>query len=406
MQLLESLSPSAARDAQELDLRTMLGMAWLALKGWSAHEITSNLYPALTLAKSLRRHDALLPIYYGLWSNLIWNGRLAESRSRSLELLETAESLGDSDLLLVAHQMMGVTHFWMGNLIVARKHAGYVAEVHVEEQHHHLVDLMGIHPTNMSAVYDSASTWILGYPYCAAMINEANLANARRRNHPLDLGYALSFGQLVLHFHRDFPAVLSRCEEAETLGQVHGLPVISGLLVPIMKGLALVQTENASDGISLLKQILQILQNLGNEIGMPYWRAVLAEGLALTGDIAGGLREIESSLMQIARPGREERAYRAEILRLKGSMLERHGDTEAAEESYQSSLDWAHEQQAKSWELRTATDLARLWQSQAKAREAYALLAPIYQWFTEGFETRDLQRARNLLDQLSIEISH
>ena len=99
---------------------------------------------------------------------------------------------------------------------------------------------------------------------------------------------------------------------------------------------------------------------------MPYLRAVLAEGLALSGDIAGGLRLIEESLTQIARPGWEERWHLAEILRLKGWMLALQGDLDGAEQNYLASLDWARQQQAKSWELRTATSLARLWQQQGK----------------------------------------
>ncbi len=130
-------------------------------------------------------------------------------------------------------------------------------------------------------------------------------------------------------------------------------------------------------------------------------RATLAESLALSGDIAGGLRLLEESLTQIARPGWEERYYLAEILRLKGWMRALQDDLEGAEQNYLVSLDWARQQQAKSWELRTATSLARLWQSQGKCQEAHELLAPIYQWLTEGFDTKDLQEAQALLAELS-----
>jgi predicted ATPase len=122
--------------------------------------------------------------------------------------------------------------------------------------------------------------------------------------------------------------------------------------------------------------------------------------LALSGEIAGGLRLIEDSLTQIARPGWEERCHLAEILRLKGWMLVLQGDLEGAEQNYRASLDWARQQQAKSWELRTSTSLARLWQSQGKCQEAYELLAPVYNWFTEGFDTKDLQEAKALLAEL------
>ena len=142
----------------------------------------------------------------------------------------------------------------------------------------------------------------------------------------------------------------------------------------------------------------------GALLWMPYLRAALAEGLALSGDIEGGLNLIEESLTQIARPGWEERSHLAEVLRLKGWMLQQQGKLAAAEENYLASLDVAREQQAKSWELRTSTSLARLWQSQGKRKEALELLKPVYDWFTEGFDTKDLKEAKALLLELGTKI--
>ena len=123
--------------------------------------------------------------------------------------------------------------------------------------------------------------------------------------------------------------------------------------------------------------------------------------MALTGDLDNALQLIDEQIAQIERPGWEERLYYAEILRLKGWMLSLKGDLEGAERNFLASLDWARRQQAKSWELRTSTSLARLWQSQGKRQEAYELLAPVYGWFTEGFDTKDLQDAKALLDELA-----
>jgi predicted ATPase len=112
------------------------------------------------------------------------------------------------------------------------------------------------------------------------------------------------------------------------------------------------------------------------------------------------LHLIDEQIVQIERPGWEERLAYAEILRLKGWMLSLKGDLEGAERNFIASLEWARRQQAKSWELRTSTSLARLWQSQGKRREAYELLAPVYGWFTEGFDTKDWQEAKSLLAEL------
>jgi predicted ATPase len=122
--------------------------------------------------------------------------------------------------------------------------------------------------------------------------------------------------------------------------------------------------------------------------------------MALTGALDDAIRLLEDTIVQIERPEREERLNYAEILRLKGWVLSLRGDLEGAEQNFLASLDWARRQQAKSWELRTSTSLARLWQSQGRRQEAYELLAPVYDWFTEGFDTKDLQEAKVLLAEL------
>jgi hypothetical protein len=122
--------------------------------------------------------------------------------------------------------------------------------------------------------------------------------------------------------------------------------------------------------------------------------------MALNGKLAYALQLINEQIEQIERPGWEERQFYAETLLLKGWMLMLKNDVEGAEKNYLASLDWAREQKAKSWELRTSTSLARPWQSQGKRKEAHDLLAPVYDWFTEGFDTKDLKDAKALLREL------
>ena len=196
-------------------------------------------------------------------------------------------------------------------------------------------------------------------------------------------------------------SLLARVEEAERLGRAHSLPVISEVLAQLIKGLAWLRAGRIEEGIPHLRGAMERYHAHGAEAWMPYFQATLAEGLALSGDLEGGLHLIEDSLIQIARPGWEERSHLAEVLRLKGWMLQQQGKSAAAEENYLASLDVAREQQAKSWELRTSTSLARLWQSQGKCKEAHDLLAPVYNWFTEGFNTKDLIEANALLEKLS-----
>ena len=183
--------------------------------------------------------------------------------------------------------------------------------------------------------------------------------------------------------------------------RTHNLPWISEQLAQVMKGIAWLRAGRLAEGIPQMRGAIETWNAQGGELWVPYYRAALAVGLTLSDDNESGLRLIDDCLSQIERPGWGERWYLAEILRLKGWMLSLQDGLVEAEQNYLASLDWARQQQAKSWELRTSTSLARLWQQQGKRAEANDLLAPVYNWFTEGFDTQDLQDAKALLSELA-----
>jgi hypothetical protein len=400
MALINALPPSLERNGKELDLRTWLGTTWMTLKGWAAPEVWTSLQPALGFAKSLSRRDALLTIYWGLSEYVLVQGRVAESLTWVNDMLAAAEASGDPYLLIVAHWEAGIAHFWRGDFAQSHVHDDKVLALYDEERHHQFADLMNTDPTSDLGVHGSLRTWLQGYPDRAVQLCEANDAHARRGGNLFDLGWVLTGGGLLWDFRREPVRLLARVEEAERLGRTYSLPYISDVLAQVMKGIARLRAGQLAEGAPQLRGAIETWHAYGGELWTPYWRAVLAEGLALSGDLAGGLQLIEESLMQIARPGWEERWALAEILRLKGWMLTLQGDLAAAEETYLASLDVAREQQAKSWELRTTTNLARLWRQQGKQHEARTLLSEIYNWFTEGFDTKDLQEAKALLEEL------
>jgi predicted ATPase len=150
----------------------------------------------------------------------------------------------------------------------------------------------------------------------------------------------------------------------------------------------------------LLRQGIESWNKLGGHTRVPYLKSALAEALALQGDLDTALETIDESLEQIERPGWQERSHLAEVLRLKGWMLMKQGRHQEAEQVLRASIDWARHQQAKSWELRSSTTLAQLLLERGRRDAARDLLAPIYNWFTEGFDTHDLTAARTLLKLL------
>jgi predicted ATPase len=241
---------------------------------------------------------------------------------------------------------------------------------------------------------------MLGFPEQAVRVSDAGEAHARRRGHPFDLGWALTTGAEVFDHLGEPDALLKRVAEADQSARENNLLILTECNVPIHSGIALIRKGHTAEGVASLERGLAVWEKGGGQALSPYFKSVLAEGMAQRGDLEGALDLISEVIAQIERPGWEERHYYAEALRIKGWLLSLQGDSAGAERAYLASLDWARTQKAKSWELRTATSYARLMRDQGRRREAHELLAPVYSWFTEGFATKDLQEAKALLDEL------
>jgi tetratricopeptide (TPR) repeat protein len=401
LELVSTLPRSSQRDASELELRTRLGTAWMALKGWAVPGVWTSLHPALALAKSLKRHDALAPIYLGLAANAQTQGRIAEALRWAEEMLDLAETTGDPDLLIEGLTTACICYCWAGEFPKAATYADKVLDLYDAEKHHHLADILYLDPKTSAGVYGSMSVWILGYPDRALRLNDEKDAHARRRGHPFDLGFALTSGAHEYDHRYELEDLRQRAEDCERLGRENSLPVLWAIMAPISYGQTLILKGKPTEGIAPLKAGIAAWEAGGGKAGLPRMNASLAEGMALTGDLDNALHLIDELIVQVERLGWEQRYFYAEILRLKGWMLSLKGEPEGAERNFLASLDWARRQQAKSWELRTSTSLARLWQSQGKRQDAYDLLASVYDWFTEGFDTRDLLEAKALLDELA-----
>ena len=400
VELIAALPASRERDGGELDLRTLLGTAWAALKGWPAQEVWDSLRPALALANALRRSDALLPILWGLFACVLCRGRAAESLSWATEAMNAAATYGDPDLLIVGHHAAHTAHMWLGDHIKQREHAQRVLALYTEARHAHLFGMLHQDPKTYSLSGLVLATWILGYPEQARSISDATDAHARRRGHPFDLGYVLTGGSELFDLLGEPDELLKRTAEADRVGRENSLPFVTECLVHTWSGMGLIRSGQVAEGRASLERGLAAWEEGGGRVCSPYLKSVLAEGMAQAGDLAGALVLIDEAIAQIERPGWEERMYYAEALRIKGWLLSLKGDPAGAERGYIASLDWARQQQAKSWEMHTATGYARLMRDQGRVGEAYDLLAPVYAWFTEGFATKDLKDAKALLGEL------
>ena len=312
-------------------------------------------------------------------------------------MLDLAKAAGDADLLIEGHGLACGSYCYAGEFTKAVEHADKVLELYDDpEKHGHLVDL--VNPKTRASIYSSISTWMLGYPDRALRLNNEKDECARRRGLPIDLGIALALGAHDFDHRFTHEDLRKRAEECERLGRENGLPFLSALLAPALYGLALFREGKPAEAMAPLSVWHA---SGGGKNRSPTLQAFLAEAMVLIGDLDNASVLLNEAIVQIERPGWEERLHYAEILRLKGWIISLKGNLKCAEQQFLASLDWARRQQAKMWELRTSTSLARLWQSQGKRHEAYELLAPVYDWFTEGFDTRDLQDAKSLLVELA-----
>jgi len=204
----------------------------------------------------------------------------------------------------------------------------------------------------------------------------------------------------MLGYRRDVGRLNSIVDQVTRIAREQRLPILEHLMAAWVKADALYVSQQLEDHLLVRRRLNDLWISVGGGISLPYNHSLCADTLAQLGHDDEALDHLAKSLDQIKRPGWDERVCFAEILRIKGTVLERRRDTEGAERIYRESLAWSREQRAKSWELRTSTSLARLWQSQGKRKEAHDLLAPIYNWFTEGFDTKDLKEAKALLEEL------
>jgi len=256
--------------------------------------------------------------------------------------------------------------------------------------------------------YVAMILWFLGYPAQALQCLHDALALAHELSHPFSLAWAQSMATFVTQFRRDVPAVYEHAESALALATEQRFPlyVAHGTIV---RGWALTMQGQDEDGIAQGRQGIAAYRATGAALAVPWFYILLAEVSAHLGHIDDGLQALAEAHTLVEQ--QEERWWEAEIHRLRGVLLLRQtsaaaqqqtGTPQAEAETWlQRALDVARRQQAKSWELRAAMSLARLWQQQGKQAEAHELLASIYGWFTEGFDTADLQEAKALLEALT-----
>jgi predicted ATPase/DNA-binding winged helix-turn-helix (wHTH) protein len=418
--LLKTLPDTPERARQELDLLMSLGPALMATEGYGAPEVERAYTRARELCQQVEETPQLFPVLWGLWVFYFARGELQTGRELGEHLLDLAQRAQDPALLLEAHVALGATLFRLGEVASARAHSEQGIALYDPQQHCPHAFLYGQDP-RVACLSDAAGALgLLGYPDQALKRIRDALTCAQALSHPFSLAFARYF---AAQLHQQRQEVQLTREGAEATMALCGEQGCAHFLAigTILRGWALAEQGQAEEGIAQIRQGLAALRDKGAETQLSYFLTLLAEAYGKGGQPEEGLSILAEALAVARKTG--ECFYEAELYRLKGELLlnaecrmrivessshspplnTQHStlNTQAeAEACSHKAIEIARQQQAKSLELRAVVSLSRLWQRQGRQAETRQLLAEIYGWFTEGFDTADLQEAKALLAEL------
>ena len=416
------------RVQRELMLLVTLGTALTALKGYSAPEVERTYARALELCDQTDDTPQLFRVLLGVgWFYLV-RGPGRAARDVGQRLLTLADAARDPATLLAAHNGLGLASFYEGAFETARLHLEQGIEGYHPSEHspnRSLVYRGGLDPGLSCTAHLAWTLWVLGYPDRAAARMQEGLALARSVDHPFTLAHACRFASAFHLSRREREAAQEQVDATFALSTEHGFRLFLAV-GKFHRGWLLTEQGRGEEGLALMREWLGVCRNIRAECLMPTYLAWLAEMYGKAGQPAEGLLLVSEAFAAAEQSGYQY--WTAELHRLRGELTlqsergeitgksrSRRGEPaptdhrsaapgslveQHAEACFLEALEVARRQRARSFELRAATSLSRLWARQGKARAAQALLADIYAWFTEGFDTADLSDAKSLLEDL------
>jgi len=392
------LPDTPERTRQEREFRVVLGSVLFSSKGSAALETGRAYSRARELWERLDAPAEFLHLPYGQSRYHAYRGEYEHARRLDEDLLRLSRQRNDSAGLVLGHLSFGRNLMLVGEFASSRSHLEGVLALYEPISHRSLADQTGTYPQVAAQAYLGSVLLCLGYPQQALARSNAAIAEARRLAHPPSLAVSLSIGNRLLSLVGDHSVLDGLADDLITVAAEQSFPFWSAQGT-IYRGYARVKNGDVPEGISLLRSGSSAYRATGAELWMPYYITLLATACEIAEQTGEAVTLLDDALKIVERTG--ERWLAAELHRHKGQLLLRQGHFDAAEELYRKALSIAEEQKARFWELRAATRLARLWADRGRRIEARELLAPIYGWFTEGFDTRDLREAKALLDALS-----
>jgi predicted ATPase len=398
--LLKTLDDTTERAAEELTLQVTLGVPLGIIRGYASPEVRAAYERARDLCQQIGETRQLYPVLWALWRHHHVRAEFHVARDLGEQLLALAERYQNRDFLLQAHHALWTTLVLLGEFTLALEHLERGMVLYDPQQHRSHAFLYGGHdPGVCCAGQRGYVLWYLGYPAQARKSAQEAIALAQDLSHAYTFVLALESATMIHQFCRDIQATQEGAERVLALAREQGFPAYASFAT-LYRGWALAEQGLEDVGITMLREGMAAYRATGAGLGLPYQLARLAEAYARTGQVRDGLSALTEALIATEKTG--DRRWVAELYRLYGELTLRSesGSEEEAEESFRRAIAIANGQHAKSLELRATASLARLLAKQNRRDLARAMLADIYEWFTEGFDTADLKEAKALLDEL------
>jgi predicted ATPase len=399
LDLLKNLPETPERSGEEIRLQIALGISLTATKG-PAPEVLAACLRARELAERIGDTRQAYAAVWGHWYFNLLRMRFSTARDLSYELLELARREQDKELLLQAHHAAWPILLCRGELLLCRQHAEQGLALYDRDEHRFQALRYGGHDPGACCRYHLAQAlWLLGYPDRAVAMARDSVRLARELAQPFSLVLAVSHAS-YLHQCRGEPRLAQQwAEETIALSVEQGFTHYRAT-GDLFLGWSKAAQGDLEAGTAAVQESLTALRTAGFNVRRSYYLALMAEIGRWSGRLEAGQNAIAEAFAFADESG--ERWWEADLHRLEGELLLARSTPNSgnAEACFHRALEVARQQSARAFELRAATSLARLWADGGRRIEAHDLLAPVYDWFTEGFDTADLKDARALLDEL------
>ena len=404
---IATLPGTPALRREQIKLQVALITPLIHVKGYGAAETKAAAEQARLLIEQAETlgeppEDPLLSfaVLFAFWaaSYVAFNGdAMLDLAAQFLALAEKQTATGP---LMVGHRLIGTSLLLTGDIAEGRGHLDHAIALYDPAEHRQLAARFGQDVAVAALIYRAWALWLLGHPDAALVDAEHALANAREIGQAATLMYALDLASVPYTLCGNYVAAAAQAQEVVALAEQKGTPLVKAVGV-MNQGSVLALVSRAPDAIKMLISGISAYRTTGATCWLPLFLPRLACAHTELGQFEEAWRCIGEAITAVETT--KERWCQAEIHRTAGeiALMSPELDAAKAEACFERSLAIARAQQAKSWELRAAMSLARLWRDQGKPQQARELLAPVYGWFTEGFDTRDLKEAKALLEELA-----